>query len=98
MCLDASRFEWAVTPAYLGPNCFASSTINHFVVVLFLCFFQDSVTQETRIKELQLLCAQLKEEKSSEYERVQAILQVSIGFTFLFSRLGTFPLSSLVLI
>ncbi|XP_065068119.1 spectrin alpha chain, non-erythrocytic 1-like [Rhopilema esculentum] len=38
-------------------------------------FKKDMITQETRIRELQILCAQLKEQKSSEYERVQEILQ-----------------------
>eukprot|EP00794_Sanderia_malayensis_P015984 gene15984-17594_t len=38
-------------------------------------FKKDMVTQETRIRELQILCAQLKEQKSSEYERVHEILE-----------------------
>ena len=46
------------------------------------------VTQETRIRELQILCVQLQEQKSSEYERVQEILQVCqlswIGYSVYF--------------
>ncbi|XP_057290447.1 spectrin alpha chain, non-erythrocytic 1-like isoform X2 [Hydractinia symbiolongicarpus] len=35
---------------------------------------KDMISQEARIRELQALCEQLKEEKSSEYEKVQEIL------------------------
>ena len=42
------------------------------------------VAQEQRIKELQLLCSQLKEENSSEYEKVHAILEVYCNLRIFF--------------
>ena len=36
--------------------------------------------QEARIQELQSLCLQLQEEKSTEHEKVQEILTVSLHF------------------
>ena len=63
-------------------SCYTYSFVAFLISLLILIFIvlivKDMVTQEIRIRELEMLCAQLKEQKSSEYERVQEILQVSI--------------------
>ena len=42
---------------------------------------KDMISQEARIRELQILVFELKKENSQEAERVQEILQVLSGFT-----------------
>lgn len=43
-------------------------------------FKKDMEVQEGRIKDLQVLCLQLQQEKSSQHEKVQEILTVKIFF------------------